>query len=92
MAVHFIAVTLLGGRLFPWGLPHGWGIWDSRHLERGTEPEITPGLGPADRVVRTKEELEAALREPDGITPARTLWIREDLEDEVRRLWQRKMG
>jgi hypothetical protein len=35
-------------------------------------------------------ELEAALREPDGIAPARELWIHENLEDEVRRLWEKR--
>jgi hypothetical protein len=53
-----------------------------------TEPEITPGLYPGDRVVRTKEELEAALREPNGVSPSRTLWIHEDLEDAIRRRWK----
>ncbi len=28
------------------------------------------------------------LREPDGVTPARELWIHKDLEDEVRQLWE----
>ena len=88
MADRFFAVTLLGGRLFPHGLPHGWDIWDSRRLERRTEPEITPGLYPSDRVVRTKEELEAALRESDSVAPSRTVWVHEDLEDEVCRLWK----
>lgn len=46
-------------------------------------------LFPADRIIETKEELEAVLREPDDVTPARTLWVQEDLEDEIRRLWER---
>lgn len=68
MAAHFLPVTLLGGRLHPRGIPHK-GRWNSRRLERRTEPEVTPGLGPGDRVVRTNEELEATLREPDDVTP-----------------------
>ncbi len=49
---------------------------DSRRLEQRTELEIM--LFPGDRIIRTKEELEAALREPDGVIPARTLWIHEE--------------
>ena len=85
MADRFFPVTLLGGRLHPRDIPH-FGKWDSRRLERRTEVEIM--LFPGDRIIRAKEELEAALREPDGVTPARTLWVQEDLEDEVRRLWE----
>ena len=50
--------------------------------------EVEIMLFPGDRIIRTKEELEAALREPNGVTPARSLWIHKDLEDEIRRLWE----
>lgn len=85
MADRFFPVTLLGGHLHPRDIAHK-GRWDSRRLEQRTEAEIM--LFPGDRIIRTKEELEATFREPDGVTPARTLWIHEDLDDEVRRLWE----
>ena len=85
MADRFFPVTLLGGRLHPRDIPH-FGKWDSRRLERRTEAEIM--LFPGDTIIRTKKELEAALREPDDVTPARTLWIHEDLEDEIHHRWE----
>ena len=55
-----------------------------------TESYIDPGLVGAagDRKVRTKEELEAAIKEPRGVAPTRNVWIHESLEDEARRVWE----
>lgn len=53
---------------------------------RRTEAEIM--LFPGDWITKTKEELDAVLREPDSVTPARTLWVQEDLEDEIRHQWK----
>ncbi len=87
MADRFFPVTLLGGRLHLRNIPQ-WSKWDSSKLERWTKAEIYPF--PGDRIIKTKEELEVAMREPKGVTPVRTLWVHDDLEDEVRRLWEKE--
>jgi hypothetical protein len=40
-------------------------------------------------MIRTREELEAAIKEPMRVAPIRNVWIHESLEDEARRLWER---
>jgi hypothetical protein len=47
---------------------------------------LRPGTG--DRKVRTPEELQAALAEPRGPPPSRTLWLHVSLLEEARRLWE----
>ena len=40
-----------------------------------------------DRKVRTREELEAAMKEPMGPAATRYVWMDESLVDDARRLW-----
>lgn len=85
----FFAATILGGRLHVSGILD-WGLWDSSRLDWGRENELDPifGKGEYGAKVRTLEELEAALRAPAGVAPARRVWIHESLEGDARRLWE----
>ena len=47
---------------------------------------LRPGSG--DRKARTSEELQAALAEPRGPAPSRTLWMHESLLDKACRPWE----
>jgi hypothetical protein len=47
---------------------------------------LRPGTG--DRKVRTPGELQAAMAEPRGPAPSRTLWLHVSLLEEARRLWE----
>ena len=47
---------------------------------------LRPGTG--ERKARTPEELQAALAEPQGTAPSRTLWLHASLLEEARRLWE----
>ena len=87
----FFLATILGGRLRVPGVPD-WGLWNSNRIDRFPENQIVivPEVG--DRMIRTREELEAIIREPTGVTPTRNIWIHESLEDEARRLWERQVG
>jgi len=87
----FFLATILGGRLHVPGVPD-WGLWNSNRIDRFPENQIVivPEVG--DRMIRTREELEAIIREPTGVTPTRNIWIHESLEDEARRLWERQVG
>jgi hypothetical protein len=83
----FFSATVLGGRLYVRDIPDR-GPWDSSRLEYFTEAYIDPGLVAAagDRVVRTLEELEAAITEPRKDAPTRNIWIHVSLVEEARRL------
>ena len=50
--------------------------------------DAIPRPGTGDRKARTPEELQAALAEPRGPAPSRTLWMHESLLDKARRPWQ----
>lgn len=65
-----------------------WTPWDSSRLDWWPEDHLDPILagGAYGVKVRTREELEAALRAPAGVAPTRRVWIHEVLEDEARRL------
>jgi hypothetical protein len=41
-----------------------------------------------DRKVRTRERLEAVMKEPRGAAPTRYVWMHESLVNEARRLWE----
>jgi len=45
----------------------------------------------ADRKVRTREELEAVMKEPKR-APTREVWMHESLQDEARRLWEKMVA
>jgi hypothetical protein len=85
----FFPTTLLGGFLHVRGIPD-WGPWNDGRIEYTQESFVDailrPGTG--DRKVRTLEELQAALAEPRGSAPSRTLWLHASLLEEARRLWE----
>jgi len=72
----FFPTTLLGGFLHVRGIPD-WGPWNDGGIEYTHESFVDailrPGTG--DRMVRTPEELQAALAEPRGAAPSRTIWL-----------------
>jgi len=85
----FFHTTLLGGFLHVRGISD-WGPWHASSIEYTHESFVDailrPGTG--DRKVRTLEELQAALAEPRGPAPSRTLWLHASLLEEARRLWE----
>ncbi len=50
--------------------------------------EFLLGTDPIYRKARTREELEAVMKEPRGVSPTREVWVHESLVDEARRLWE----
>jgi hypothetical protein len=85
----FFSATVIAGRLHILGLPQG-GPWTPARLEWREEPGLDILVNPkaGDRKVTSREELEAVVKAPAGTVRARFLWIREDLVDEARRLWE----
>jgi hypothetical protein len=93
MSERFFTVTVIAGRVFPWGLPQR-GPWRSDLLawqpEEAAEADARRG-SPLDRVVRTEAELQDALgaSAPAGLPEfARILWVHEALEPAVQCLWE----
>jgi hypothetical protein len=86
---HFIAATILAGRLHVRGIPP-WGPWDKARLEYRSEGEIEATLDDArgDRKIRTAEELSTVMKTHANSTLSPVIWIHESLEDEVRRVWE----
>ncbi len=84
----YFPATILGGRLHVRGLPD-WGPWNPTRLEWDNEAfvDILLSTKQADRKVRTREELEAIMKEPRNVAPTREVWMHESLVDEARRLW-----
>ena len=84
----FFPTALLGGFLHVRGIPD-WGPWNDgieyTH-ESFVDAILRPGTG--DRKVRIPEEWQAALAEPRGPAPSRTLWLHASLLEEARRLWE----
>ena len=83
----FFPTTLLGGFLHVRGIPD-WGPWNDGGIEYTHESFVDAILrtGTGDRMVRTPEELQAALAEPRSSAPSRTLWLHASLLEEARRL------
>jgi hypothetical protein len=71
------------------GLPDR-GQWDPGRLEWADEEfvDMFVGVDPIHRKVRTREELDAVMKEPRGVSPTREVWIHESLVDQARRLWE----
>jgi hypothetical protein len=88
----FFPATILGGRLHVRGIPD-WGPWDPARLEWDDEAyvDILLSTRQADRKVRTREELEAVMKEPKR-APSREVWMHESLVDDARRLWEQMAG
>jgi hypothetical protein len=72
----FFHTTLLGGFLHIRGILV-WGPWRADTIEYAQESFVDAILRPetGDRKVRTSEELQAALAEPRGPAPSRTIWL-----------------
>jgi hypothetical protein len=83
----FFPATILGGHLYVRGIPDR-GSWNPARFEWAAEAfvDILLSTRQADRMVRTREELEAIMREPKR-APTREVWMHESLVDEARRLW-----
>jgi hypothetical protein len=86
----YFPATILGGHLHVRGLPD-WGPWNPSRLECDDEAfvDILLSRRQADRKVRTREELEAVMKEPKR-APTREVWMHESLVDEARRLWEQR--
>jgi hypothetical protein len=89
----FFSATVIAGRLHILGLAQG-GPWAPARFEWRDGPGVEVLLNPkaGDRKVTSREELQAVVRAPAGTVRARFLWIREDLVDEARRLWETGAG
>ena len=85
----YFPATILGGRLHVRGLPDR-GLWNPSRLEWADEEFVDFLLSkdPVHRKARTREEIEAVMKEPRGVSPTREVWIHEPLVDEARRLWE----
>ena len=85
----FFPTTLLGDFLHVRGIPD-WGPWNDGRIEYTHESLVDailrPGTG--DRKARTLEELKAALAEPRGPAPSRTLWLHVGLLEGAHHLWE----
>ena len=69
------------------------GLWSSSRLHWWPEDHLDLILGTTrERKVRTREELEAAMKEPMKVAPTRTVWMHESLEDDARRLWEQMVA
>jgi len=72
MPERFFRAVIVGSRLRPNGIP-AWGPWDASRLHWWTEGQLELNLKTIGySKVRTKDDLEAALTEPPGVTPPRT--------------------
>lgn len=81
----FFATILLRQAIHVKGIP-AWGPWDSTRLSWAPENYLRKA---GDPIVRTSAELEAAVKEPVGDAPlARTVWVHESLENDVKALWE----
>jgi hypothetical protein len=88
----FFPATILGGHLHVRGIPD-WGPWNPSRLEWADEAFVDMLLSKdqADRKARTREELEAIMKEPKR-APTREVWMHESLVDEAHRLWEQMVA
>ena len=89
----FLPATILGGHLHVRGIPD-WGPWNPSRLEWADEAFVDMLLSKnqADRKVRTREELEAVMKEPRNVAPTREVWMHESPVDDARRLWEQMVA
>jgi hypothetical protein len=85
----FFPATILGVHLHVRGIPDR-GPWNPARFEWQDEAFVDMVLSTVtgDRKVRTREELEAVIKEPLGPAPTRYVWMHESLVDDTRRLWE----
>lgn len=75
--------NILGGRLYPSGVPD-WGPWEASRLHWWSEDHVDPCYSDnRERKVRTTEELEDAIKEPMTVAPTQNVWIHKSLEDDA---------
>jgi hypothetical protein len=89
----YFPATILGVHLHVRGIPD-WGPWNPERLECQSESFVDMVISEitGDRKVRTREELEAVMKEPMGPAPTRYIWAHESLVDEARRLWEQMVS
>jgi hypothetical protein len=89
----FFPGTILGGHLHVRGIPDR-GPWDPARLEWADEAfvDMFVGTDPIHRKTRTREELEAVVAEPRGVSPTREIWLHESLVDDARRMWEQMVA
>ncbi len=70
-----------------------WGPWNPLRLEWADEAfvDLLLSMNQADHKARTREELEAIMKEPKRV-PTREVWMHERLTDEARRLWEQMVA
>jgi hypothetical protein len=86
-AERFFAATVIGGSLYVCGI-RLWDPWKPSWLEYVSEQVADLSVRSSCRKVRTREELERAVR--DAAPPqVITVWIHESLVEDARRLWRR---
>ena len=85
----YFPATILGGYLHVRGIPD-WGPWNPSRLEWADEEFVDMLLSKytGDRKARTRQELEAIMKEPRNVALTREVWMHESLVDEARRLWE----
>ncbi len=88
----YFPTTILGGHLHVRGIPDR-GPWDPARFEWSDEEFVDLLLSndPGHRKARTREELEAVMKEPKR-APSREVWMHESLVDEARRLWEKMVA
>jgi uncharacterized coiled-coil protein SlyX len=89
MTDRFFAAMLLGDCIHVRGIA-AWGPWDPSRLHFRDEPSLDLSLkfAVADRKIRTLAELEAAITEFRQGGSLGTLWVHEQLADDLRTLWE----
>lgn len=88
MGTRYFAATAFSGRLYVQGVSERV-PWDARQLIWWDEAQVAAVINPnvGDRLIRTGDELEAALR-ASTLRPVPTLklWVMEGLEEAARKL------
>lgn len=88
MGNRFFSATAMSGRLYPQGIADR-SPWDDKRLVYWPEEAVRIVLRQGiDRVARTAEDLEAAVRSSERGLPAIRVRTQEGLEEQARTLWQ----
>ena len=86
-ADRFFAATVVSGSLYVCGV-RIWDRWEPSRLEYVSEVVVDLSARSSARKVRTREELDRAIRDAEP-TVVITVWIHESLVEDARRLWRR---
>jgi len=87
--MRFFSATAMGGRLYVQGISDR-SPWDPKQLFYMDESivDMIANRGTADRKVRTSDELHAAILVSERGLPTIKIWISEELESVVEKLWE----